>query len=146
MLLDLGGKPLIRWAWDAAVEKFGAANVVVACPMLDAGQFHEALPGTGIAGWWGPDRDVLGRLQWVASNRRAAPQDIIHRITPDDWPPVLDRDVTTLSQLKAWDRTVKDPYYREHVGYLFHPNAPREINTLEDLEAVREKIRQESYV
>lgn len=141
MLLDVGGHPLIWWAWDAALARFGKQNVVIAVPESCAQEFRDALPVATVFPVGGDENDVLRRLWLVAGAFRVGSWDTpIHRITPDDWPPVLDRDVTTLRQLAEWNATVTDPYLREHVGYLFHPDAPQEINTLEDLEAVRRSL------
>ena len=62
VLLPLGGKVLLRWTWEAAVDALGKDNVVIACPAADRERLQTAVPEAEIFGWDGPEGDVLGRL------------------------------------------------------------------------------------
>lgn len=97
MLLDLGGKPLIWWAWKAACEAVDPQNVVVAMPaseendeLADTVQAWTPDWGEGdfvepqVFRWDGDEADVLGRFYHCAHERRWHPDTIISRITPDD--------------------------------------------------------------
>lgn len=96
MLLDLGGKPLIWWAWRAAVDAFGAENVVVAIPATpENDELAEVVDGfrrydrskignANVFRWDGPENDVLGRFHACAHTYRWHPDSVIVRVTPDD--------------------------------------------------------------
>jgi spore coat polysaccharide biosynthesis protein SpsF (cytidylyltransferase family) len=87
MLLDLGGHPLIWWAWNAAVEAFGVDNVVVAIPAsADNDELADALAAftPNVFRWDGPECDVLGRFHACAHRYRWHPDSVIVRVTPDD--------------------------------------------------------------
>ena len=87
MLLPLGDKPLIAWAWRAATLAFRAEHVVVSTtnaaanrPLIDwadsvGAQWHA---------YAGEEADVLGRFRTVAHLYRWHPDSIIVRVTPDD--------------------------------------------------------------
>jgi spore coat polysaccharide biosynthesis protein SpsF (cytidylyltransferase family) len=96
MLLPLAGMPLIWHAWNAAVQAFRHANVVVAIPASEendelavvVSRFGTAWKGpdypVNIYRWDGPEDDVLGRFYHCAHRYRWHPDSIIMRITPDD--------------------------------------------------------------
>lgn len=147
MLQLIGGKPLLRWAWDACIERFGAPHTLIACPSHDVGDLAVAVPNGRFYGFPGLEWDVLGRFHAAAHQRRFHSDDAIHRITPDDLPVELDREVFTLGQLDAWQAKTGalDRDLREHVGHLTGCLVTRdpetiEINTLEDLELARRKV------
>lgn len=87
MLLPLGGRPLVYWAWKAACDAFGRENVVAAIP---ASEENDELASTiedwkgAVFRWDGPENDVLGRLHACAQRYRWHPDAVIVRITPDD--------------------------------------------------------------
>ena len=87
MLLPLGGKPLWRWAYDAAIQAFGSENVVCAIPAGDLdGPLGKSLRqhGVEIFAYDGDENDVLGRFHACAHQYRWHPDSVIVRITPDD--------------------------------------------------------------
>jgi hypothetical protein len=86
MLLDLGGKPLVRWATDAAVEAFGRENVVAAIPAsAENDELARVLAEVcEVFRWDGPENDVLGRFYYCAHRYRWHPDSVIVRVTPDD--------------------------------------------------------------
>jgi hypothetical protein len=141
MLLHLGGKPLIQWAWEAAVEAFGEENVVVATPFTPEnkpiGDWVCSVNGQGF-GWEGPEWDVLGRFHAVAHAFRDDPGSVIVRITPDDFPIDTERERFTLGWLDERYATVVDPRFREHIGLLLPQRI--EINTPEDYEAAKRQV------
>lgn len=96
MCADLGGYPLIWWAWNAAVQAFGWQNVVVAMPAnaendvlhkvvlaMDSGRPWVAR-NVQVFRWKGPEADVLGRIHHCAHAYRWHPNSVIVRVTPDD--------------------------------------------------------------
>ena len=89
MLADLGGKPLVWWAWKAAVDAFGADNVVIAMPAtrendeLEVAVLSMDAP-VNVFRWDGPENDVLGRFHACAHTYRWHPDSVIVRDTPDD--------------------------------------------------------------
>ena len=90
LLLDLGGKPLVWWAWNAAVQAFGLENVVVALPaspendeLADTIERFPAYAGNTFRRD-GPENDVLGRFHACAHRYRWHPDSVIVRVTPDD--------------------------------------------------------------
>lgn len=100
MLLEVGGRTLIRRAWDASVEAFGAENVVFAIPATEDNDAlfrecvsfgpayiheNEAYLPTQVSRWEGPEQDVLGRFWHCAHRYRWHPDSVIVRITPDDF-------------------------------------------------------------
>src|SRR5437762_10456736 len=140
MLLPLGGKVLLRWTWEAAVEALGKENVVIACPAADRERLQTAVPEAEIFGWDGPEGDVLGRLAACAREYRGTTGTVL-RVTPEDWPPVLWRDVTTVETLLELQAGVEDPVAREHVGDLLHlPRLQLEINTPDDFAAAQRQV------
>ncbi len=90
MLLEVGGRSLIRRAWDASVEAFGAENVVFALPFGDEQlELVTACKAFG-AKVWMPYRNVqesnvLLRLYLCAHEYRWNPSSVIVRVTPDDF-------------------------------------------------------------
>lgn len=86
MLADLGGKPLVLWATDAAINAFGADNVVAAVPASSENDELAKLLGTTceVFRWDGPEADVLGRVHACAHRHRWHPDAVIVRVTPDD--------------------------------------------------------------
>ena len=124
VLLPLGGKVLLRWTWEAAVDALGKDNVVIACPAADRERLQTAVPEAEIFGWDGPEGDVLGRLAACAREYRGTTGTVL--------------PVETLLELQAG---VEDPVAREHVGDLLHgPVAPIEINTPEDYDRARRQV------
>jgi spore coat polysaccharide biosynthesis protein SpsF (cytidylyltransferase family) len=131
MLRCVGGKPLLRWCWDAAVQRFGRPHTLVVIVEADHEWFRGVVPCDGLWPVAVAEADVLGRLYDAAwKNRPTQDQARIHRVTPDDFVPALNRDVCTVQQLREWQHRVTDPVLREHIGYLFHwAERPAEINT-----------------
>ena len=87
MLLDLGGHPLIWWAWNAARTAFGDEHTVVAMPASEENDgLAKAVEGFGgrVFRWPGDERDVLGRFHACAHTYRWHPDSVIVRVTPDD--------------------------------------------------------------
>jgi spore coat polysaccharide biosynthesis protein SpsF len=137
MLLDLGGKPLVRWATDAAIEAFGRENVVAAIPASAENDELARVLGEvcEVFRWDGPEKDVLGRFYHCARTYRWHPDSVIVRVTPDDpWKvPTMMRRVAsgerlpveqgaeafTLAMLDKADgdvdRTFRCGHYREHL-------------------------------
>lgn len=138
MLLPVGGKPVIRWAWEDACAVFGAEHVVVAVPAYTQETF--SLPrtirdfGGRVFAYDGEENDVLGRFHACAHAYRHDPSDVIARITPDDFPIDPLRERFTLGWLDEMHATVTDPELREHIGHLLPGRT--EINTPEDYEFV----------
>lgn len=165
MLLPLGGKPLVAWAYGAAVKAFGWPNVVVAIPATQENDaLHGALLGLGaeVFRWDGPEADVLGRFYACAHRYRWHPDTVIVRISPDDpfKDPVMLRLVAagerlavevggeafTLAQLDAAHFREDSPERREHITYALFPSvlpAPDvegfalTVDTAEDYAAAR---------
>ena len=163
MLADLGGKPLVRWAWEAACSAFGAENVVCAIPSnaenVQLGHVLHAF-GATVFRWDGPENDVLSRLWHCAHHYRWHPQTVIVRVTPDDpfkspglmrevaagirHPVELGGEAFTLDML---DHASPHSSEREHITdaiFRTPPPKPPEgiwtIDTQEDLDAARERI------
>lgn len=139
MLQLVGGYALVWWAWKAAVEDFGSHNVVIACPADDVAALHHACPQALIFGWTGNEDDVLGRLTACAEEHRQYAEQIVIRVTPDDFPIDTHRERCTLGQLREWNRTVTDAETRQHIGYLWASRV--EVNTAADLEEVRRRVQ-----
>lgn len=124
MLLELGGKPLIWHAWNAAINAFGVENVVTAIPASEENdELAEVVRGFGVGQvfrWDGPESDVLGRLLACARTYRWRDESVIVRVTPDDpWkneiamakvaagarlPVEIGAEAFTLEMLEAADR------------------------------------------
>jgi glutamate-1-semialdehyde 2,1-aminomutase len=87
VLMPIKGVPLIRIAYEKAVEAFGADNVVVAYPAT-----VENLPlSIFLASHWMhsfastlPEDDVLGRIVECARFHSPNPDTVVFRYTPDD--------------------------------------------------------------
>jgi cytidylyltransferase family protein len=139
MLLPVNGHALGWFAWDTAVQHFGAHNVVIASPMFDVEELRTGIPRAEFFGWEGTEDDVLGRFHACAHWYRDDPNAVIVRVTPDDYPIDPYRERCTLALLDKWHATVHEPVLRQHIGHLFTPRV--EINTQEDLEAVRQIAR-----
>lgn len=140
LLLTLQGETLIARAWRVACEVFGAENCVVAIPSRDLnsrlGDELERIKATVFASDADED-DVLTRFYECASLNRSHADDIIFRLTPDDWrrdpahmvrasqgvrhPVQLGGERCTLAQLAYWHTNTTDPETREHIGRLFDP-------------------------
>lgn len=162
VLMEIGGRSLVRRAWDASVAAFGAAHVVFTVPSGDT-ELIEHIEGFGgrVEPWDGDENDVLGRFWAVAHKHRWHPDSVVVRITPDD--PFKDPErmmrvasgerldversgeTFTLGQVDGWqyglDRRQKNN--REHIGHLISGDAPPcppgvwTVDTMEDLEAAR---------
>lgn len=137
MLQDVHGKPLLWYGWRASCDLF--AYVVIAVPQSDVEEFAKAIPNAWWFGYDGDVNDVLGRFHACAHKYRHHPATTIVRITPDDFPIDPLREQCTLAQLDSWHAHVKDPELREHIGHLYPKRL--EINTPEDLEALRLRLR-----
>ncbi len=169
MLKDLGGKPLIDWAWEAAWRAFGTGNVVIATtaarknrPLIE---YLESQPGREVFVWDGDEDDVLGRFYHCANMYRWHPDSIIVRVTPDDpfkdpaslqavvqgyrLPVEIGGEAFTLGHLNQRHDDCGDsgPLYREHItNALFDvpPPPPPEgvwtVDTKADLEAARRLV------
>lgn len=170
MLLPLGGKPLIAWAWGAAVEAFGADHVIVATPNTPAQEpLWAALKDLGAtcASVDVPEADVLARFHVVAHTHRWRPESVIVRITPDDpfkdvamlrrvaegerLPVELGGEAFTLADLDAAHAREYEAGRREHISHaLFQyppPPAPPgiwTIDTEEDYRAAKFRVAGES--
>lgn len=166
MLADLGGRPLVWWAWNAAVEAFGAANVVVAMPAsAENDVLAEAVEGFGgtVFRWDGDEDDVLGRFVACARTYRWRDDTVVLRVTADDpfkvpdlmrrvadgerHPVELSCEGFTLAFLEVANRDYRPSMTtREHMTYLFThrpPPAPPgvwTVDTPEDLEAAQRKV------
>lgn len=138
MLADVGGKPLLWYAWNAAVEDFGRENVVIAYAGVGGFMMVHAVSHALSFPYFGNENDLLGRLHAAAHFYRWHPHDIIIRVTPDDVPIDTHRERCTLAQLDHWHTTVTDPAVREHVGKLWPPRL--EINTQADLDELRARV------
>ena len=170
VLMEVGGRSLIRRAWDASVEAFGEANVVFAIPATpENDELHSAIVGftPEVFRWDGGENDVLGRFWHCAHRYRWHPDSVIVRVTPDDpfkdpammrrvaagerLPVELGAEAFTLAMLgEAHEEYFCQPRYREHITKaLFHtpPPAPPPgiwtIDTREDLEAAQYKVNRE---
>lgn len=167
LLLDLGGKPLVRWATDAAIEAFGRENVVAAIPAsAENDELARVLAEVcEVFRWDGPENDVLGRFYHCAHRYRWHPDTVIVRVTPDDpwkspgllrsvaegrrWPVEQGGEAFTLAMLDAACEAWQWPYQRdrrEHITRALFPTVPPPapsaphpwtIDTAEDLEAAR---------
>ena len=89
MLLEIGGRTLIRRAWDASCAAFGAENVVVALPFGDEQLELAAACQAFGATVWVPqsevqEENVLLRFYLCAHEYRWNPSSVIVRVTPDD--------------------------------------------------------------
>jgi len=138
LLLDVRGHPLLWWGWAMAASLLGSENVVIACPADDVVEFQLALPDATIFGWPGLEEDVLGRLHACAHAYRSDPRSLLCRVTPDDFPIDLTREVLNLDFLDRFHEETTDATDREHVGRLFDRRV--EVNTWRDVEAVRLKV------
>lgn len=161
MLLDLGGHPVVWWAWNAARVAFGGAHTVVAIPGNTANdELADVVQAFGgeVFRWDGPEDDVLGRFYHCAHHYRWHPASVIVRVTPDDpWkmpsamqlvaqgvrmPVEVGGEAFTLGMLtKAHEQSWKQ---REHLSHIFFSTpapAPGEgrwtIDTQDDLEHAR---------
>jgi len=169
MLLDLGGKPLVQWAWDAAREAFGTPNTVVAIPSGPANdQLASVVADFGgtVFRWAGDEDDVLGRFMACAHTYRWHPAAVIVRVTADDpfklpdlmrrvaqgerHPVELGAEAFTLEMLTAADSRYHpsmDAWAREHITHaLFDTKPPPPppgiwtIDTYADLDAARKQL------
>jgi spore coat polysaccharide biosynthesis protein SpsF (cytidylyltransferase family) len=87
MLLPLGGKPLVCWATQAAIDAFGVEHVKATVPVsAENDELAAVLEGMGVQvhRWEGDEADVLGRFHDVAHRHRWHPDSVIVRVTPDD--------------------------------------------------------------
>jgi spore coat polysaccharide biosynthesis protein SpsF (cytidylyltransferase family) len=162
MLLDLGGKPLVRWATDAAIEAFGRENVVAAIPAsAENDELARVLSEVcEVFRWDGPENDVLGRFYYCAHRYRWHPDSVIVRVTPDDpfkvpammrrvangerWPVEQGGEAFTLATLTMWRQRafvgfdMGEPtwYGYEHLSHLIGdaPHAPPGIWTVDTAE------------
>jgi len=87
MLLPLGGKPLVCWATQAAIDAFGVDNVAATVPAsAENDELSKVLEDMGVRvhRWEGDEADVLGRLLACARMYRWDTQSVVVRVTPDD--------------------------------------------------------------
>lgn len=168
MLLPLGGKPLICWALDAAVEAFGTFNTVVAIPASTendalADALQEESPHVAIFRWDGDERDVLGRFHACAHTYRWHPESVLVRVTPDDpfkdprlmrrvangerLPVEIGAEAFTLAMLDAAHAREDAPERREHITRALFPVEVERltrpgwtVDTLQDYEAARRRV------
>lgn len=85
VLMEVGGRSLVRRAYDASVRAFGTDNVVHTVPAGDGELIAHILDYGGIVEpWEGDENDVLGRFWAVAHRYRWHPDSVVVRITPDD--------------------------------------------------------------
>lgn len=175
MLLDLGARPLVWWAWKAAVDAFGRDNVVCALPVGPANNpLADAIANFGgTVYWWsGPENDVLGRFYSCAHTYRWHPDSTIVRVTADDpfkspqvmrrvaqgerHPVELGAEAFTLSQLDAACLIWPWPYAalaREHITHAIFPGSPPPpappgiwtVDTAEDLADARAVLNARGY-
>lgn len=134
MLLPVKGISLLGWAWLRARDFF--EHVVIAVPAADQASLEAVVWGSRARffGYDGDENNVLGRFHACAHMYREHPDDVIYRITPDDWPLDIARERFTLGQLDEWQETVTDPDTRQHIGLLMPQRI--EINTQADYDAV----------
>lgn len=159
VLMEVGGRSLVRRAWDASCAAFGRDHVVFTVPAGDTELIeHIEAFGGRVEPWDGDENDVLGRFWSVAHKYRWHPESVIVRVTPDDpfkdpaqmkrvangerLPVETGGEAFTLAQLDQWDQETYEP--REHIGNLIPGDAPPcppgvwTVDTLKDLEAARE--------
>lgn len=165
VLMEVGGRSLVRRAYDASVRAFGTDNVVHTVPAGDVELIDHIRDYGGIVEpWEGDEGDVLRRFWAVAHRYRWHPDSVIVRITPDDafkradhlkrvaegerLPVETGGEAFTLEQLDEWyaDYGYGRHPAREHIGMCLpgDPPPPPEgpgwtVDTLEDLEAARER-------
>ncbi len=161
MLLEVGGRSLIRRAWDVSVEAFGEKNVVFAVPSNEKSAALlmaaiKLIPHVNVFQWDGPEDDVLGRFWHCAHRYRWHPDSVIVRVTPDDpfkdsrmmlrvangerLPVEQGAEAFTLAMLdQAYYKITEE---REHLGMIFFPTRPPppppgiwSIDTADDLAA-----------
>lgn len=165
MLLDLGGKPLVRWATDAAIKAFGRENVVAAIPASAANDelARVLAEACEVFRWDGPENDVLGRFRVCADRYRWHPMSVVVRVTPDDWrkrplimrrvasgerhPVEIGAEAFTLARLRKADNVISKAALREHLTHILWPRSapppapsldvPWSIDTADDLAAAR---------
>lgn len=138
MLLGIDGETIIARAYRTAVWFFGDENVVVAIPDADYdGPLGAELRriDARVFCWTGDEADVLGRFHACAHHFRHRADDAIVRVTPDDYPIDVTREVVTLEWLDWHHEDVTDPAMREHIGHLIPQRV--EINTRADYELAR---------
>lgn len=168
MLLDLGGRPLVWWAWSAAVKAFGPEHVVCAIPASAENDELAAVLATfpaNVFRWDGDEADVLGRFAACASACRWHPESVVVRVTPDDWrkdPDALRRVASgerlpvevggegfLLGEIWEADAETEDPGEREHITWAFwdqstpSPPCPPGVWTIDteaDLAAARRMV------
>ena len=143
MLLEVGGRSLIRRAWDASVEGFGEANVGFAVPSNEKGAALlmvaiKLIPHVNVFQWDGLEDDVIGRFWHCAHRYRWHPDSVIVRVTPDDpfkdsrmmlrvangerLPVEQGAEAFTLAMLdQAYYKITEE---REHLGMIFFPTRP----------------------
>lgn len=171
MLMDLGGKPLVRWATDAAVQAFGRENVVAAIPASEENdELARVLSEVcEVFRWDGPENDVLGRFYHCAHRYRWHHETVIVRCTPDDWAKSasglrrvasgerlaveVGGEAFTLAHLGEMHRYWERGDFRQHITkalFEFPPQPPPPadhpwtIDTAKDLEAARAYLARES--
>lgn len=162
VLMEVGGRSLVRRAWDASCAAFGCDHVVITVPSGDAELIeHIQEFGGCVEPWDGDENDVLGRFWSVAHKYRWHPESVIVRVTPDDpfkdprqmvrvasgerLPVETGGEAFTLAQLDEWMWMSLQGEEREHIGHLVPGDAPPcppgrgwTVDTLADLEAARE--------
>lgn len=160
MLMDLGGKPLVYWAWNAARVAFGVEHTVAAIPASAANdELAGVVEGWGgqVFRWAGDESDVLGRFHACAHRYRWRPDSVIVRVTPDDpfksavalarvamgerLPVEFGGEAFTLAMLDEWHEWGDGVEHLTHL-YEYPPPPPPPgvwtIDTQEQLDQVRE--------
>lgn len=164
VLMEVGGRSLVRRAWDASCAAFGRDHVVFTVPAGDTELIeHIQAFGGCVEPWDGNENDVLGRFWSVAHKYRWHPESVIVRITPDDpfknpshmvrvangerLPVETGGEAFTLGQLDEWN-SVEPWRDREHIGNLIPGDAPPcppgvwTVDSIEDLVAAREQSKE----
>lgn len=166
VLMEVGGRSLVKRAWDACCEAFGAEHTVFTVPAGDTELIeHIEAFGGRVELWTGDENDVLGRFWAVAHKYRWHPDSVVFRCTPDDvfkdpaqmvrvangerLPVETGGEAWKLARLDAWNIRIGHTGDREHIGHLIPGEPPASpegdgwtVDTMEDLEAARKRNRE----
>lgn len=155
VMLDLGGRPVLRRVVDRARAIPGVDEVVVACATLPGDDvLEEACRAWGVAVYRGSDHDVLARFLGAARAHGAdacvritsdcplldpgVSGDIVRRFRqaqpgvdyasnkiPQSFPRGLDTEVFTRAALERADADATQPYERAHVTIHLYEHPER---------------------